>query len=331
MTKGEPTVESTVAQRHLYFTAFQLYDSCPRAYLWGNGYGNLDLGRGPGRSKLKPNKDTDSKHHAVMGIVLARAIEHLYNDELWREPETLVARLTDLVNREFTFALNENFIDWGEAPPKQEMLKVCVTGALGYLKTMKSNKLLGPYAKSEVDLTAWVDQYTPIGGRPDVIIRREDNGVTIIDGKNAMTPGKYTDPDQLRWYALCFYLAYNVVPSRLAFAYFRYPEGTPPRITPKARRGRGLWTYPSPGKTCKPWVCGRKKPTGRSIRNCSTRRRLPRLVSSATTARSAMPLTRLPRGSPGPSRWPPLRGRWSTLLRILTASSNLVLAPPFRA
>lgn len=244
MTTGVPLVESLVPQRHLYFTGFQLYDSCPRAYLWGNGYGNLDLGRGPGRSKAKPNKDTDSKHHAVMGMVLSRAIEHLYNDELWREPETLVVRLTDLVNREFAFSLNENFIDWGEAPPKQEMLKVCVSGALGYLKTMKANKLLGPYAKSEVDLTAWVDQYTPIGGRPDVIIRREDTGVTIIDGKNALTPGKYTDPDQLRWYALCFYLAYNVVPNRLAFAYFRYPEGTPPKEHPEGTPWTGLVDVP---------------------------------------------------------------------------------------
>lgn len=175
-----------------------------------------------------------------MGIVLARAIEHLYNDELWREPAALSQNLTDLVTREFTFALNENYIDWNEAPPKSEMLDVCVKGALGYLKTMKANKLLGPYAKSEVDLTAWVDQYTPVGGRPDVIIRREDSGVTIIDGKNAMTPGKYTNPDQLRWYALCFYLAYNVLPSRLAFAYFRYPEGTPPKDHPEGTPWTGL-------------------------------------------------------------------------------------------
>lgn len=225
-------------QFHLYWSNIEAYEACPRSFLWGHGWGSIDLGRGPGRSKAKPAQD--SKHHAVMGIVLARAIEHLYNDELWREPATLVQKLTDLVTREFTFAVNESYIDWNESPPKHEMLDVCLKGALGYLKTMKANKLLGPYAKSEVDLTAWVDQYTPVAGRPDVIVRREDTGVTIIDGKNSLSPGKYTNPDQLRWYALCFYLAYNVMPSRLAFAYFRYPEGTPPKDHPEGTPWTGL-------------------------------------------------------------------------------------------
>jgi hypothetical protein len=35
----------------------------------------------------------------------------------------------------------------------------------------------------------------------------------------------YTDPDQLRWYALCFYLSYRRMPDRLGFVYFRYPYG----------------------------------------------------------------------------------------------------------
>lgn len=231
-----------MTQRHLYWSSLEQYELCPRSFLWGHGHGTIDLGRGPGRSKAKPEKD--SKHHAVMGIVLARAIEHLYNDELWREAELLVQRLIDLVTREFTFALNENYIDWNEAPPKSEMLDVCLKGVTGYLKTMKANRLLGPYAKSEVDLTAWVDQYTPVGGRPDVIVRREDTGITILDGKNSLTPGKYTNPDQLRWYALCFYLAYNTLPNRLAFVYFRYPEGTPPKDHPEGTPWTGLVEVP---------------------------------------------------------------------------------------
>jgi hypothetical protein len=231
-----------VSQRYLYWSSLEQYELCPRSFLWGHGYGTIDLGRGPGRSKAKPVQD--SKHHAVMGIVLARAIEHLYNDELWREPETLVQKLTDLVTREFTFALNEHYINWDEAPPKSEMLDVCLKGVTGYLKTMKANKLLGPYAKSEVDLTAWVDQYTPVGGRPDVIVRRDDTGITILDGKNSLTPGKYTNPDQLRWYALCFYLAYNTLPNRLAFVYFRYPEGTPPKDHPEGAPWTGLVEVP---------------------------------------------------------------------------------------
>lgn len=179
-----------------------------------------------------------------MGIVLSNAIEHLYNDEMWRDPKDLVNRLTDMVRREMTFALGKNYIDWSKSPPKDELLQVCQNGVLGYLRTMKANRLLGPYAKSEVNLTGWVDKYTPVGGRPDIIIRRDDTGVMILDGKNSMTPGKHTNPDQLRWYALVFYLAYNVMPDRLAFVYFRYPEGTPPKDHPEGAPWTGLVEVP---------------------------------------------------------------------------------------
>ena len=179
-----------------------------------------------------------------MGLVLAHAIEHLYNDELWRDPATLRQRLTDIVTREFTLSVSEKTIDWSKAPPKHEMLDICLSGTMGYLRTMKSNKLLGPYARSEVELIGWVDKYTPVAGRPDVIVRREDTGVTIIDGKNSLTPGKYTKPDQLRWYAMCFYLAYSAMPSRLGFVYFRYPEGTPPKDHPADKPWTGLVEVP---------------------------------------------------------------------------------------
>lgn len=225
-------------QFHLYWSNIEAYEACPRSFLWGHGWGTIELGRGPGRSKLKPEQD--SEHHAVMGIVLSSVIQHLYNDELWREPPTLPERITEIVNRELTLVLGEKKVDWAKAPPRHEMLDVCLKGSLGYLKTMKANRLLGPYAKSEVDLTAWVDQYTPIAGRPDIIIRRDDTGVMILDGKNSLTPGKYTNPDQLRWYALCFFLAYSVLPSRLAFVYFRYPDGSPPKDHPASQPWTGL-------------------------------------------------------------------------------------------
>jgi hypothetical protein len=85
-----------------------------------------------------------------------------------------------------------------------------------------------------VDLIGYINKYTPIGGRADLIIRREDSGVTILDGKNSKRykDGRggsmtYTNPDQLRWYALCYYLAYKKLPDRLGFVYYRYPYGDP--------------------------------------------------------------------------------------------------------
>lgn len=199
---------------------------CPRGYLWGHGHPGVDLGRGPGRSKERPVQR--SKHDALMGNVIGKAIEDLYNKELWRDPENLQGALQNLVRREFTQSLSDTYIDWKRSPPRGELLDLCQKAAVNFLRTMKSQRLLGPYAKSEVDMKAWVDKYTPIAGRPDIIIRRDDTGITIVDGKNSQSPGKYTNPDQLRWYALCFYLLHDIVPDRLAFCYFRYPEGKPP-------------------------------------------------------------------------------------------------------
>jgi len=219
----------------LFWSNIENYEECPQKFLWSRGFGMINLGNGPGRPK--PVLERKSEHHAIMGSVLSYAIERLYNDELWKDPKGLVGRLMTIVEREFTVEMGKRYVKWSptptkpkwdESPPRGELLQTCKDGVLGYLRTMKKNKLLGAYARSEVDLTTYVNKYTPIGGRPDIVIRRDDTGLMILDGKNSKSVGKYTNPDQLKWYALCFYLAYHAMPDRLAFVYFRYPEGQPP-------------------------------------------------------------------------------------------------------
>lgn len=209
----------------LYWTGMEHYEACPQRFLWGRGWGSIDVGGGPGRSKPKPVRS--SRHHAIMGIVVGRVIENLYNNELWREPKTLAAQLQKMTEREFTFEVSKkgdrNFIDWRLAPSKAEMLQTCTESVLGFLRTMKHNRLLGPYARAEVELLGWINKYNPVGGRVDLLIRRDDTGISILDGKNSKEKGKYTTPDQLRFYALCFYLAYGKLPDRVGFIYFRFP------------------------------------------------------------------------------------------------------------
>lgn len=207
----------------LYWSSLETYERCPQLFLWGRGWGTIDVGGGPGKSKPKPVKD--SRHHAIMGIVIQKVIERMYNDELWRHPDGLQKRLLDMVEKEFNYEVARNFIDWRLAPSKFEMLRTCQDGVSGFLRTLKAQKLLGTYARAEVELLGWVNKYTPIGGRADLILRRDDNGTTILDGKNSKDKGKYTNPDQLRWYALCYYLGYGKLPERLGFLYYRYPAG----------------------------------------------------------------------------------------------------------
>jgi hypothetical protein len=164
-----------------------------------------------------------------MGIVIGNILERLYNDELWRDPHHLADRLEAMVEPEWDRAVAKpkNWVDYRVAGTKRELVQVCKDGVRGFLRTMKAQRLLGEYAKSEVELLGWIDKYNPVGGRADLILRRSDTGVAILDGKNAQSKGKYTDPDQLRWYAMLFYLAYREMPTRLGFIYFRYPHGTP--------------------------------------------------------------------------------------------------------
>lgn len=215
-------------KKPLYWSTLKMYEECPQRRLWVKGYEGIDLGAGEGRPK--PGKQKKSEHHAVMGIVIADVMEHLYNDEMWRRPDTLRADLERLVEKNLDRLLAKKFIDWDRpwTPTREEMFQVCLDGTINYLDTMKANKILGPYARAEVDLQTQIDKYNPIGGRADLIVRRKDSGITIYDGKNSKSVGVYTDPDQLRWYALCFLLAYNTFPDRLAFIYFRYPYGNPP-------------------------------------------------------------------------------------------------------
>ena len=211
----------------LYWSSLIMYEECPQRFLWERGWGDIDLGRGPGRGKEKPYRR--SRHHAVMGIVIQGVIEKMINDELWKEPHGLADRLLKMVEKEWAYetAKSWNWIDYRVAGTKESLLQICRDGVIGYLRTMKANKLLGEWTKAELDLVGWVDKWNPIGGRPDVIFRRSDTGITIIDGKNAKSKGKYTDPDQLRWYAQVIYLTYRKMVDRLAFVYYRYPHGAP--------------------------------------------------------------------------------------------------------
>lgn len=211
----------------LYWSSLERYEQCPRKFLWSRGWGDIDVGGGPGKRKPEPLKK--SKHHAVMGTVIAGVSEKMYNEEWWRDPASLPRRISEAVDAEWKYQTSKpwNWIDYREAGSKRSLIQTCKDGALGYLKTMKANKFLGEYARAEVDLIGWVDKWNSIGGRPDTIIRRDDTGITILDGKNSKHKGRYTNPDQLRWYALVFYLAYRQLPGRLGFVYYRYPYGTP--------------------------------------------------------------------------------------------------------
>ncbi len=215
----------------LYWSSLQRYEGCPQHFLWGRGWGAIDVGGGPG--KRKPVPEQKSRHHAVMGIAIQAGIEAMYNEQWYRRPQEMMDLMIDEATTHFNREILTGYIDWRESPSRTDLLQVVLAGVRGYVTTMKQHRLLGAWTEAEMDLIGFIDEGNPIGGRADTVFRRTDTGVTILDGKNSnryldRKTGQwfsYTDPDQLRWYALCYFLKFGVLPDRLAFVYYRFPYG----------------------------------------------------------------------------------------------------------
>lgn len=215
----------------LYWSSLSLYEECPQSFLWQKGWSTIDLGRGYGRGIKPPIRK--SEHSSILGICIQKAVEHLYNDEYWRDPGSVIPKMIEKAEKEFQYELSKKYIDWRESPSREELWANISEGVHNYLLTFKQHKLIGSYAKAELEYLTYLDAKTPVGGRADVVFRRPDSGLTIIDGKNsreywegsAKSPSLGVDPDQLRWYALLALKATGERPSRLGFVYYRYPYG----------------------------------------------------------------------------------------------------------
>ena len=135
--------------------------------------------------------------------------------------------MQEIARKEFRYAENKHHVVWSYMT-REEAIDICVSGARNFLELMKEHRFLGPYAKSELKMTPPMNKYFNVCGIADLVYTDKEGKTHILDGKNASTPMKYEDEDQLRWYALCFRLQYGKVPDRLGFFYFRYPKSNPP-------------------------------------------------------------------------------------------------------
>lgn len=215
------------AKSTLYWSSFTTYEACPQEFLWSYGWDGIDLGYGDGKRRPVPEKR--SMHHPAMGTVIQALIEKMYNEGMLEDPKNLSANLLAKVEAEWdrTVAKSYFWVDYEEAKQSREqLLETCREGIRGFLKTMVAHKLHSlTYAQAEVPLIGWINKWVGVGGKPDVVINREDTGISILDGKNTLKKMAGVDPDQLRWYAMCFKLSYKVYPDRIGFLWYRFPHG----------------------------------------------------------------------------------------------------------
>lgn len=233
------TQEEEDPMRNIYWSHLKMMRACPQQYLWHKGHPDIDLGAGKGNPKPLPDDKRESEHHQLMGTVLSKVVEDVYNHELWKDPKVLLEKVRDIARREFVFAEQQHYVEW-TLMTRESALDTCVEGARNFLEIMRDNKMIGPFAKSEMKMTPTMNKYFNVCGVADLVYRDKEGRVFILDGKNAMTPMKYEDEDQLRWYALCFRLQYGKTPDKLGFFFFRYPKSNPPADWDSSSKGE--WT-----------------------------------------------------------------------------------------
>jgi len=231
---------------NIYWSNLKLFRECPKKYLWSKGHPEIDLGAGMGKPFPIPEEQKESEHHKLMGSVLSRVVEEIYNNKLWAK-KTLTQDALRIASATFHELELSHYCDWSLLP-RQEALDTVLNGTRNYIKAMWSNNLLGDLCESEWKFSKKLETSAGVigfCGYADLIIRKDDpvtgkSHVMIMDGKNAGTPGKYEDPDQLIWYALCMRLQYGETPDELGFIYFRFAPDSPPPSWDEAKDGK--WT-----------------------------------------------------------------------------------------
>lgn len=218
--------------KRLYWSHISMVRKCPLRYLWYKGHPDHDLGAGLGKPKPLAFEERPSEHFKLMGSVLSKVVEVMYNDRLLENPKECLSKLTEVAQQEFEKLEQTHHIMWTYLT-REEAMKICLDGVRNFLEIVKEHKMISKsYAQSELSMTPQINKSLKVCGIADLVYRDLDGKLWILDGKNASTPMKYEDEDQLRWYALCFRLEYGIMPDKLGFFYFRYPKSNPPKKNP---------------------------------------------------------------------------------------------------
>jgi len=191
----------------LVYYAYKRYNLCPLWYY--RGY----------VTHQKPISVKD-EYHSVFGVVVQEVFEKFYNNQIWLRGASARDIVLDSVPRVFDDVVSKKNVFWDKHDVGQEELLIeCVSSVNRGLDTIKDNTLIGPYAKSEVNIYSFIYGSYQIGGRADFIIKKNNGSVLIIDGKGSKN--RYVQKDQLYFYALSFYLLHKKLPDSLWFWFYR--------------------------------------------------------------------------------------------------------------
>ena len=197
----------------LSYSSLKQYESCPRQYNWQ-------------RIERRPRPQEESRHNAMTGTVIQATFEHFYKNEIWRMGPDASKYLQEVSLGYLDKFLAENLVNWDD--PSCRFTLIDVRSELfrmipATVQTIKRERLLGPYAQSEIPIELYMGKDILLGNL-DFVIRTTDDKVWIFDGKATKHREERVDPDQLYFYALLFYLRWQYMPDRLGFLYYWYTD-----------------------------------------------------------------------------------------------------------
>lgn len=164
--------------------------------------------------------------NVMFGSVIGRIFELFYEKRLWMAPD-VDQRMLSLIEPITAEIAKEKKFDPAADPQFTRQLSTDLERYVpAGMQTIRKHRLLFLDSRAEVKLNV-VHQMEGlrfmIGGRAD-FIHRDGDEIWILDGKGSKYREKYIDIEQVIWYAVQFYLKYHVVPTRLGFIHWMFPE-----------------------------------------------------------------------------------------------------------
>lgn len=175
---------------------------------------------------IRAFKKTRDPRDSMFGSIIGKIFEWFYERKAWSKPDPIGVTLSykdAAIDQVFVV---ENFIPASDPGYVSTLRNDLDTYIPSGIDTIRKNRLLSPTSAAERDLT---QSYTKdgitlrLGAKVDFIHPFSDE-IVIIDGKGSKYRDKYTDSNQLIWYATLHYLYYGVAPNRIGFLYWRFPS-----------------------------------------------------------------------------------------------------------
>lgn len=196
---------------YISYSARHTYLTCPKKYRF------IYVLKAP------RSKDISS---SIVGSTVGILFQWFYQRDLWKLANVRCAMesmIPDAIREAFRNSKTEIDTDLA-LRTEPEIPKYIANG----LEIIRSNRLLRQENLAEVDLTICKNKtethpVIKLGGRADFILRDPSEAI-ILDGKASAQRDKYTDPEQLIWYALQYYLKFRKAPDRIGFLFWGFPE-----------------------------------------------------------------------------------------------------------